>query len=88
MYLGEVGQCVSVALLWWESDRNGRWGFLKGKDGVRWSLVRMELGEVVLRADLSPDWQLLWAGDWADFRSVWVEVFVCMLQEDFFNAPS
>ena len=86
MYLGDLGQCISVAFLWWDGDRNQRLGFLKGVDGVRFAALRMELGLVGLSTDLSADWELVWAGDWLDFRAVVSEVFALMIMEDFFNA--
>lgn len=85
MYLGELGQCISVAFLWWDGDRNERIGFLKGLKGVGYAAKRMELGEFKLSDDLGTDWKLVWAGDWRDLRNVLAEVFALMIVEDFFN---
>lgn len=86
MYLGDLGQCISVAFLWWDSEPNQRIGFLRGLDGERYAACRMELAAVVLCDDLRTDWELVWSGDWLDFRAVVSEVFALMIKEDFFNA--
>ena len=82
MYLGELGQCISVAHLWWDGNRFQRMAIMKRRQGDGWAVRRLSLGDLYIVADLGADWISVWVGDYADMRAQVTDILVSVIMEE------